>query len=133
VLLLLVAGGIFAGLAFKGGMIGKKKPMLGDDAMIVAMIKDENGTELKEWIRGHSRHMIMNMTEGQVVAFADRLYSLGAVKVLAFGEVISKSVAVELPDDPAKRKALFDFEKEHNGFRSKTKDVGQRYILLWMW
>ena len=76
--------------------------------------------------------MIMNMTEGQVIGFADRLYALGAVKVLAFGEVISKSVAVELPADPVKRKQLFQYEKEHNGFRSKTKDVGQQYFLLWL-
>lgn len=133
ILVLLVGGGIFAALALKGGMIGSKKPMLGDDAMIIAMIKDENGTELKEWITSHSRHMIMNKSPGQVIGFADQVYALGAVKVLAFGEVISKSVAVELPDDPVKRKALFDFEREHNGFRSKTKDVGQRYFLLWMW
>lgn len=132
ILILLVGGGIFAGMALKGGMIGSSKPMLGDDKMIIGMIEDENGTELKEWITSHNRHMIMDMTQGQVIGFADRLYALGAVKVYAFGEVISKSVAVELPDDPAKRQALFEFEREHNGFRSKTKDVGQRYFLLWM-
>ena len=57
---------------------------------------------------------------------------MGAVKVYAFGEVVSRSIAVELPDDPVKRKALFDYEKQHNGFRSKTKDVGQHFFLLWM-
>lgn len=132
ILVLLIGGGIFAGLALKGGMLGAKKPMLGDDAMIIEMIEDENGREVKEWLKAHNRHMFISMTESQASAFADRLYALGAVKVLAFGEVISKSVAVELPDDPAKRKKLFEFEKEHNGFRSKTKDVGQRYFLLWM-
>jgi hypothetical protein len=132
ILALLIGGGIFAAMAMKGGMLKPKKPLLGDDAMIIEMIKDENGTEVKEWLRAHSRHMFMSMTEGQANAFADRLYALGAVKVLAFGEVISRSVAVELPDDPVKRKALFEFEKQHNGWRSKTKDVGQRYFLLWM-
>ena len=133
VLVMLVGCGIFFFMAVKGGLIGaKQKPMLGDDKLITEMIRDENGTELKEWATSHSRHMILNMTPGQVTGFADRLYALGAVKVYAFGEVISRSVAVELPDDPAKRKALFEFEKEHNGWRSKTKDVGQRYFLLWM-
>lgn len=131
-LVLLLGGGIFALLAMKGGSLGQKKPMLGDDAMIMEMIEDENGTEVKEWLKAHNRHMFMSMTEGQAMGFADRLYALGAVKVLAFGEVISKSVAVELPDDPEKRKKLFEFEKEHNGYRSKTKDVGQKYFLLWM-
>jgi len=131
-LVLLLGGGIFAALAMKGGALGKKKVMLGDDAMIMEMIEDENGTEVKEWLKAHNRHMFMSMTEGQAMGFADRLYALGAVKVLAFGEVISKSVAVELPDDPEKRKKLFEFEKEHNGYRSKTKDVGQKYFLLWM-
>jgi hypothetical protein len=129
---LLVGGGIFAGLAMKGGVLAARKPMLGDDAMITGMIKDENGTEVKEWLKANSRHMFFSMTEGQANALADRLYAMGAVKVYAFGEVISRSIAVELPDDPVKRKALFDYEKQHNGFRSKTKDVGQRYFLLWM-
>ncbi|MDQ3440993.1 MAG: zinc-ribbon domain-containing protein [Planctomycetota bacterium] len=132
VLVLLLGGGIFAGLAMKGGMLAKNKPLLGDDAMIIEMIEDENGTEVKEWLKAHNRHMFMSMTEGQAAGFADRLYALGALKVLAFGEVISKSVAVELPDDPEKRKKLFEFERDHNGFRSKTKDVGQKYFLLWM-
>ncbi|HEV2293385.1 MAG TPA: hypothetical protein VGR35_05985 [Tepidisphaeraceae bacterium] len=132
ILVLLIGGGIFAGLAMKGGMLGQKKPMLGEDAMIIEMIEDENGTEVKEWLKAHSRHMFLSMTEGQANALADKLYAMGAVKVLAFGEVISRSVAVELPDDPEKRKKLFEYEKEHNGLRSKSKDVGQRYFLLWM-
>jgi hypothetical protein len=132
VLVLLLGGGIFAGLAMKGGLLKPNKPMLGDDAMITGMIKDENGTEVKEWLKANSRHMFMSMTEGQATALADRLYGMGAVKVLAFGEVISRSIAVELPDDPEKRKKLFEFEREHNGWKSKSKDVGQRYFLLWM-
>jgi hypothetical protein len=96
------------------------------------VLEAENGKEVTEWRKAHNRHMFMSMAEGQAMGFADRLYAMGAVKVLAFGEVISKSVAVELPDDPEKRKKLFEFEKEHNGFRSKTKDVGQKYFLLWM-
>jgi hypothetical protein len=132
ILILLIGGGIFAAMAVKRGMIGPKTAMLGEDAKIVGMIEDEGGTEVKEWIRAHNRHMIHNMTEGQVIGFADRLYSMGAVKVYAFGEVISASLAVELPTDPAQRKALWEFEKEHNGFRSKDKDVGQKYFLLYM-
>ncbi|MGB7158974.1 MAG: hypothetical protein WBD40_12955, partial [Tepidisphaeraceae bacterium] len=129
ILVMLVGVGIFAGMALKGS---KRQAMKGDDAKITEMIEDENGTEVKEWIRAHNRHMIHNMTQGQVIGFADRLYGMGAVKVYAFGEMISATVAVELPDDPAMRKALFDFEKEHNGFRSKTTDVGQRFFLLHM-
>ena len=132
ILVLVIGGGIFAVLGLKGGALGKKKVMLGEDAKIVEMIEDEGGTEVKEWIKAHNRHMIHNMTEGQVVAFADRLYSMGAVKVYAFGEMISASLAVELPTDPEKRKKLWEFEKEHNGFRSKQKDVGQQYFLLYM-
>lgn len=132
ILVMLIGGGIFAALAVKGGMGGSTKAMLGEDAKIVAMIEDEGGTEVKEWIRAHNRHMIHNMTEGQVIGFADRLYSMGAVKVYAFGEMISASLAVQLPADPAQRKELWEFEKQHNGFRSKQKDVGQDYFLLYM-
>ena len=132
ILVMLIGGAIFAALAMKGGMLGPKKVLLGEDEKIIEMIEDEGGTEVKEWIRAHNRHMIHNMTEGQVIGFADRLYSMGAVKVYAFGEMISASLAVELPTDPEKRKKLWEFEKEHNGFRSKQKDVGQQYFLLYM-
>ncbi len=132
IVVMLIGGGIFATLAMKGGLLGPRKAMLGDDAQIIAMIEDEGGTEVKEWIKAHNRHMIHNMTEGQVIGFADRLYGMGAVKVYAFGEVISASLAVELPADPAQRKKLWEFEKQHNRFRSKAKDVGQNYFLLYM-
>jgi len=130
VLVMLIGVGIFVMMGMKG--MKKRAPMLGDDAKITEMIDDEGGTEVKEWIRSHSRHMIHNMTPSQVEAFADRLYNMGAVKVYAFGEMISASLAVELPADPAQRKALFEFEQEHNGFRSKATDVGQKYFLLYM-
>ena len=132
ILVMLIGGAIFAALAMKGGVLGPKKVLLGEDAKIIEMIEDEGGTEVKEWIRAHNRHMIHNMTENQVNGFADRLYAMGAVKVFAFGEMISASLAVELPADPAQRKKLWEFEKEHNGFRSKQKDVGQQYFLLYM-
>lgn len=132
ILVMLIGGGIFAALAVKGGMLGPKKAMLGEDAKIIEMIEDEGGTEVKEWIKAHNRHMIHNMTENQVIGFADRLYGMGAVKVYAFGEMISASLAVELPADPAQRKKLWAFEKEHNRFRSTQKDVGQDYLLLYM-
>ncbi len=132
ILVMLIGGGIFAALAVNKGMLGQKKNVLGDDAKIVEMIEDEGGTEVKEWIKAHNRHMIHNMTENQVIGFADRLYGMGAVKVYAFGEMISASLAVELPADPAQRKKLWAFEKEHNGFRSTQKDVGQDYLLLYM-
>lgn len=130
VLVMLVGVGIFVMMGMKG--MTQRQPTLGDDAKIIAMIDNEGGTEVKQWIRSHSRHMIHNMTPSQVEAFADRLYNMGAVKVYAFGEMISASLAVELPSDPAQRKALFEFEKSHNGFRSKTTDVGQKYFLLYM-
>jgi hypothetical protein len=132
ILVLLVGGGIFARLAMKGGIVGSSKPMLGDDAMITGMIKDENGTEVKEWLKANSRHMFFSMTEGQANALADRLYAMGADQGVRLRRGDQPLDRRRVARRPVKRKALFDYEKQHNGFRSKTKDVGQRYFLLWM-
>lgn len=129
---LLLAGGAIAAVLMLGGDSLKNANLKGDDAKIVAMIRDDGATEIRKWLTNSPRHMVLHQTNGQVLSLADRLYQLGAVEVLAFGETITASLAVELPADPVKRKALLDFEKEHNGRRTPTADVGQKYMLLHM-
>jgi hypothetical protein len=117
-------------------MVGKKTGMLttasfkGDDEKIVGMIKSDGATEVKEWVKTKPRHMTLHQTDGQLIGLADQLYAIGAVKVLAFGETISASLAVEMPSDPAKRAALLDFEKRYHGRTTTIADVGQSYFLL---
>jgi len=68
----------------------------------------------------------------QAIAKADQWQQMGAKQVLAFGSMMTRSLAIELPDDPQQRKALFDFENkfavEHR--YPPAKDQGQKYLLL---
>jgi hypothetical protein len=46
--------------------------------------------------------------------------------------MVSLSVALELPQDPEKRKALFDWDRKwhlEQGHRP-AEDVGQKYLLI---
>ena len=129
--LVLIGGAVFAVVMLKGNSLSDAN-LKGDDAKIVGMIRDDGATEIRKWLSSSPRHMVLHQTNGQVLHLADRLYNLGAVEVLAFGETITASLAVELPTDPAKRKALLEFEQEHNSRRTAIQDVGQKYLLLHM-
>lgn len=94
------------------------------------------GHEVKAWLGDNSRQqrMVMGMNERQAEAYADRLYNMGAKKVLAFGAMMTTVIAVELPAEPEKRKALFKYQADwHEPMMVPIqKDEGQKYILLRM-
>ena len=130
VVMVIVLGlGVFYAVGKKTGLLTATN-FKGDDEKIVGMIKSDGATEVKEWVKTKPRHMTLHKTDGQLIGLADQLYSMGAVKVLAFGETISASVAVEMPSDPAKRAALLAFEQKYHGRKAATADVGQSYFLL---
>lgn len=129
--IVLVGGAIFAMRFLSGG--GKPAgPGLGEDNDVAEMIKDESGTEAKKWLEGHTGRMLSGMTRSQAEYKIDQWYKMGATKVIAFGGVMSMTVALELPKDPAKRKELFDWEKKwHTEMdRKPAVDVGQKYLLI---
>lgn len=130
-----------------GAVFGYKKlsvekdtgPSLGQDREVRAMIKEDGATELKQWLKEGSTRMVSGMTREQADGMADRLYELGAVKVLAFGAVMTMTLAIELPDaavpeNAPKRKAIFEWYKrryeENVSAARRQKDVGQKYILF---
>ena len=131
-----------------GAVFGYKKlatekdtgPSLGQDRQVRQMIKDDGATELKQWLKEGSTRMVSGMTREQADGLADRLYEMGAVKVLAFGGVMTMSIAIELPDasvpgNAEKRKAIFDWYKMKYestiSAASRQKDVGQKYLLVY--
>jgi hypothetical protein len=97
------------------------------------MMKDDGATELKKWLAdGGNRRMVTGMTVQQADGLADRLYTMGAVKVYAFGGVVTMSLAIELPQDPDKRKELFDWyarRVDEKGGQPQH-DEGQQYLLV---
>lgn len=98
-----------------------------------AKYTDMGEHEMKDWVTADpNMHMVMGMNDRQAVAFADKLYNMGAVKVVAFGGQMAIKAGVELPQDPEKRKALFQWQAEYHGSQAVPiqRDEGQRYMVL---
>jgi hypothetical protein len=103
-----------------------------DDAEVARLIKEEGGTEARAWLRERPGRLLSRFTPAQAQRHVERWYELGATRVLAFGGMVSTAVAVELPQDPARRKAIFDESRRYaasSDFRPAT-DVGQKYLLI---
>jgi hypothetical protein len=62
----------------------------------------------------------------------DEWYSLGAKNVYCFGTRMALWVAIELPDEPEKRKGLFDWQQKWHGemFERVRTDKGQKYMII---
>jgi hypothetical protein len=103
----------------------------GDDAEVLQAIDTYGATELKAWIKENSRANLLGMSRNQADALADRIYQLGAIRVVAFGSVISSSVAIQLPSDPQKRRAIFNWlaERRRDTSYPIPPDTGQNYLL----
>ncbi len=100
-----------------------------------------NKAEALEWLRAGSDTSFRNLGEmeaEELIEFVERLYDLGAEKVLAveidqYPEGANTGhLLVQLPSDGDAREKLFAFEREHaesHGFDG-TPDEGQEYIYL---
>src|SRR5204863_8395865 len=124
--------GAIVGLKMFGGK--PKVPMKGNDAAIVEQLNDENGTEARKWLGQNPSRMVMGLSRKQAEYRVDELYRMGAKQVMCMGGVVSTTLAVELPTDPAKRKELFDWAKKwHNEMGEKADvDVGQNWLMIKM-
>ena len=122
-------GSLGSGSSASGGAA-----LAGNDAEVIQQIKDEHGTEARQWLSADAARSIGGLSSGQATRRVDELYQLGAKQVLAFGSRISSTLAVELPDDKAKRKALFDWQArwhaEHHF--DVEQDIGQRWLVIKM-
>src|SRR5207244_785995 len=96
-------------------------------------------TEALEWFKQSTHQSILGSlwTREQAQNRIENWYTLGAKKVYAFGGVMTNSLAIELPADPAKR-AYFvqmaeNWRLEHHMDRPPIKDVGQKFVIIDFW
>ncbi|HSV13741.1 MAG TPA: hypothetical protein VLI90_05750, partial [Tepidisphaeraceae bacterium] len=130
-----VIGGIFA---FKiiAGRSGNSAAALstgkGDDPDVAEKMENENPMEVHAWFKQNPSRMMGELSERQAIGKADELEKMGAKKCYAFGSMMCLCMAVELPDDPAQRKALIDYRNKWNVERhyKPVKDEGQKYMIL---
>jgi len=94
---------------------------------------NESGKDAREWLSGSDVHMLgTRWSKKQALNNVDEVYKLGAKRVIAFGAGISSTMAVELPDDATKRKAIFEWQaklyKDTNINEQPTADDGQKWL-----
>ena len=107
-------------------------PLAGDDAHLLDFMHASRAREAREWLAGNPARSIAGLSREQSARFIDRLYEIGAKRVIAYGGQMSLTVIVELPDGAAPRKMLFDWHNSHNSgpLAPAARDVGQRYLLV---
>lgn len=136
---MLVMGGL--AIVLVGGLVAAflmlrdapaAEPMLGDDAAIIAQMKDEKAIPVVELL--DKGRLVSGMTISQAKRYVDRLKEMGAVEVFGADRHMTRYLVIELPTDPALRKELFDYENRwHTEMHQKgAKDVGQKYLKLSM-
>lgn len=104
----------------------------GQDPQVNEMIADDGATEVHKWFEEDPNRLAGEFSPKQAMATADKLQAMGAKKLLAFGTMMTLSLAVELPKNPAERATLFKWENKFaiTHMYKPDKDVGQYWLLL---
>jgi hypothetical protein len=100
------------------------------DAPIVEKL--DRGAEAREWLKADESRALCGMSHKQSVFKVDQWYDLGIQRAVVFGN--GSSLGIELPSDPAKRKAVFEFERKWNGENNfpLVDDRGQNWLEIEM-
>jgi hypothetical protein len=99
------------------------------DAAIFEKVKQ--GADARDWLKDDS-HALSGMNHKQSVFHTDQWHDMGDKRVVVLNG--GSSVALELPSEAAKRKAVFDWEKKwntENNFKL-VDDDGQRWMEIQM-
>jgi len=131
ILAVVIVGAIF-GLKFMHGSSTPAGPQLGEYGDIQAKMDDEYHKEIHDWFKEDNTRILGPWTQEQALVFANRWQKQGAENVIAFGSKMSLVVVIELPDDPAQRKQIFDWQTQWHAehFQKVWKDVGQKYLMI---
>jgi hypothetical protein len=139
-IVLIALVGLIIGAKFAFKLLSKDdtKNLPGWDGEVARMTKDDGAHEVLEWLKGgeNKRGVVGYFwSTGRLEGKAKEWYSDGAKKVLAFGNYMTASLAIELPDDPEKRKHFFEYADEFRNREAPAnppqKDVGQKYVVLY--
>jgi hypothetical protein len=133
--LLIIVGGIIGGAFYGLKKLNTPKitgPQLGEDATVEGMMEDQYNKEVHDWFAEDHSRMMGSWSETQALAQADRWKQMGAKRVIAFSSRLSTVAVIELPDDPALRKPIFDWQAQwHEQHMEKVwTDVGQKYLMI---
>jgi hypothetical protein len=146
--LVVLIGLILGGRAVVRALSGPDTSNLpGLDGRVARLIKDDGGHEALAWLKENSRRGVVGFfwTREKTEARIQDWYAHGARNVLAFGGVMTSSLAIELPDDKQQRKYFFDvadqvFQERLGGFggpggaggtgSSGQTDVNQKYVVI---
>lgn len=108
----------------------------GEDNEVTRLIADKGAQEVSSWLAKDPHHAVRGMAESVAKQTERRFLNMGAVRVLAFGAGVSEYLAVELPDDPDARRAIFEWAAGYDKGLRRTDlvpfcgDQKQRYLLL---
>jgi hypothetical protein len=129
-----VGGAVFAIKYFGGShsAAATGATQLGEDADIQEKMQDEYYKEVHAWFQEDGTRIMGPWSQQQALSQADRWKDMGAKNVYAFGTRMSMVAVIELPDDAASRKKLFEWQaswhREH--FEKVWSDMGQKYLMI---
>ncbi|MEM6315016.1 MAG: hypothetical protein AAF743_13065, partial [Planctomycetota bacterium] len=103
-----------------------------EDQLAREKMNDNTPAEAREWLAASKRRMLSGMTQSQAEYKIDQWYDMGAETVYSFGGLMSMVVVLELPDDPDKRKALFDWRERWYAEMMEIAhpDEGQEFMVV---
>jgi DNA-directed RNA polymerase subunit RPC12/RpoP len=108
------------------------------DREVERMLKEPGAAEAREWLdpAKHPNHAVFEMGNDRARAMIDGFYQRGARRVSVLdasplgNAVVTNTIAVELPDEPAKRAECLAWEVQYLEGEDPSKDVGQKYLLI---
>jgi hypothetical protein len=108
------------------------------DKSIAESLKEPGAAEAREWLDAakHPDHAVMEMDNPRARQMVAGFYERGAKRVSVLdatkigNTVVTASIAVELPADPAQRKKCFDWEVQYLQGEDPTKELNQKYLVI---
>ncbi len=115
------------------------------EQMLADLANGPGSAEAKNWLESSDKHMVTHGTRAEAVRRVNELYNLGAKKVTVVEIAVVEDqvrpgdrkrtsheeahhVVIELPDDHASRRKIFDFMAKTLGQDFPAEESGQKYL-----
>jgi ribosomal protein S27E len=128
----------FEDAGFRPVNVDPKAAAVEGDREVAQMLKEPGAAEAREWLdpAKNPNHAVFEMGNDRARAMIDGFYQRGARRVSVLdasplgNTVVTNMIAVELPDEPAKRAECLAWEVHYLEGEDPSKDVGQKYLLI---